>query len=397
MSFDNKKIYYLNALLQISLAINDSLELTDVMTQVVFYARSLVRSDQAITLLWNGRRNQFEIGASTEPNLLNLETGGLVEIAKHILNSSTSHQYDNYDSNEDNCHVTGFQSHVGVPIHHAGIGLGVLFALCYESTQFTDSEVDPLNALANMAAIGIRNARLMSSLREINEIKTSIMGVTANDLTTPLNELNSSIHELTETLTNPSQKQLDAWQHINQSIVKMQSQVASLEKYERLTKATNYEPYPCDLNSIVKIVAREFQGATAFKSQRFIITTAEQNLIIYGDHLLLRDAIGTFVNHAIDRSEAGQTIQLGTSICKHHYHVFICDTGNPLSVEEQYYLSHSFVQSEGKTSPVGEGLNFQLAKRIVEQHGGSIDVLMGNGNEVRLLFPKEGIPAIPID
>ena len=395
MSSNNGKNYHLNALLQISLAINDSLELPDVLTQVAFYTRALAESNQAIILLWNGRRNKFEIGASTLPDMLNLETDGLVKIAKRILDNSFSLQQQN-DTNDD-IELANFRSFIGVPIHHAGIGLGVIFALCHQPSRFHEYDAGPLKALANMAAIGIRNARLVGSLREINEIKSSIMGGTAHDLTEPLDELNDNISQLTTTLIEPTSEQIEAWQRINQSIVKMQQQVASLQKYERLTKATSYEPYPCDLNRIVQIVAREFQGAAAVKSQRFIISLVGQSLIVYGDQLLLRDAIGTFVNRAIERSKLGQPIQLATSITENHYIILIQDTGESLTAEEKKYLSHTFIQRENGISTPESGLSLQLVKRIVEQHGGSIDISTDSGNEICLLFPKEGLPAIPVD
>jgi signal transduction histidine kinase len=99
----------------------------------------------------------------------------------------------------------------------------------------------------------------------------------------------------------------------------------------------------------------------------------------------LKLALGHILRNAYDAMPAGGTVTLATSAAGGGIEISVADTGEgiPASIASQIF--EPFITSK----PRGVGLGLTLAKRIVEAHGGSIDLSSseGKGTTVKFKFP----------
>ncbi len=109
---------------------------------------------------------------------------------------------------------------------------------------------------------------------------------------------------------------------------------------------------------------------------------------------LFERAIANLVDNALKFCPAGATITLNAVATGDEVQVSVSDTGPGISAADLPHLFDRFYQSRQSVAPAtgegGKGLGLAIVKRIVELHGGQVDVtsLAGAGTRVRLVLPR---------
>jgi two-component system, sensor histidine kinase and response regulator len=120
-----------------------------------------------------------------------------------------------------------------------------------------------------------------------------------------------------------------------------------------------------------------------------------------GDRLELRRLVGNLIGNAIKFTDAGSiTIRLYNSSSKNPSPdagkewvvIEVEDTGYGIATEDLPHLFERFRQ--GKHKRAGSGLGLHLSHRIVEIHGGTIEVTseLGKGSTFTVSLPKGDPP-----
>ena len=111
---------------------------------------------------------------------------------------------------------------------------------------------------------------------------------------------------------------------------------------------------------------------------------------------LFERAIANLVDNALKFCPAGAAIALGAAVVGSEVQVIVSDTGPGIAPTDLPHLFDRFYQSRQSVAPAtgegGKGLGLAIVKRIVELHGGRVDVesLPGTGTTVRLTLPGAG-------
>ncbi len=396
MSKDVTDQKHLNALLQISLAINDSLELPDVLTQVVYYTRTLIGCDHAVILLWDGKRGQFEGEVSTASEQI-LNTGNQTgAISAHWAIDKGEAKIVDFLGGEKNKEAPiqpspPTQTYAWAPIRHAGIGLGILYALYHQPQKINGDTPAILEALANIAAIAIRNAKLVGSLRQSGELRHAIIQIATNDINYPLQKLTKSVQNLISQIPSPANKNSEAIDSIQTALFQMEQLTQTLDKYNRLVVTSEYETFPCDLNHLAQQVVREFQESVARKSIPLQIELSRRQLMIYGDQIALRDAIGALARDVINNTPPGKSLRFCTSFDQDHFIVRVMGSHLSYSSEQLDKLFRRFANPMETTHLGEDELSFFLVWRILEQHEATLlsEVSPDNHMAYSIYFPAE--------
>jgi signal transduction histidine kinase len=109
---------------------------------------------------------------------------------------------------------------------------------------------------------------------------------------------------------------------------------------------------------------------------------------------LFERAIANLVDNALKFCPAGATITLGAVTIGNEVHVSVSDTGPGIPAADLPHLFDRFYQSRQSVAPAtgegGKGLGLAIVKRIVELHGGRVDVTSpaGAGTCVLLILPR---------
>jgi signal transduction histidine kinase len=375
---DDATVSLLGSLLQISLAINASLDLTDILTQVTNSTRRLVGCDRSGVVLWDSDKAQFEVGASTDLDdvviqQLCQDSGASRWILEH------GKPFVVPDTRPDPLSATflamepHIRAYAGVPLRHADEPLGVLYVLFDQPRRFDQGELPVMQALADIAAIAVHNAQLVRALQRMNEFKDTLMQLAAHDLRNPLSEAIGFLCLLVEDLGDLGPENSDYVARIQRALQRVDRLIESMLMHERATTG-QLERQPCDLNGVVELVALEFEPVAAQKSQYLRLERAPRPLVVHGDALLLQQAIGNLVSNAIRYTPAERQITVQTQDGIDEYSVIVRDTGPGISPEDQQKLFRPFVRLKSAGRERGRGLGLSLVKTVVERHGGRISV-----------------------
>jgi signal transduction histidine kinase len=375
---DDATVSLLGSLLQISLAINASLDLGDILIQVTSSTRKLIGCDRSSVVLWNADKALFEVGASTDVDdavsqQLYQDGGASHWILEHgrpfVVPDTTQDPFSAAQLSTEH----GILAYAGVPLRHADEPLGVLYALFNQPRRFDQGELPVMQALADIAAIAVRNAQLVRALQTMNEFKDTLMQMAAHDLRNPLSEAIGFLHLLVEHLGDISPEEEDYVARVQRALHRVDRLIEAILMHERATTG-QLDRQPCDLNSIAELVALEFEPVAAQKSQDLKLERAAEPLVVHGDALLLQQAIGNLVSNAIRYMLPGGQVTIQTRHGGDEYLVTVRDTGPGISPEDQQKLFRPFVRLKSAGRERGSGLGLSLVKTVVERHGGRISV-----------------------
>ena len=111
---------------------------------------------------------------------------------------------------------------------------------------------------------------------------------------------------------------------------------------------------------------------------------------------LFERAIANLVDNALKFCPTGATITLNAVATGDEVQVSVSDTGPGIPAADLPHLFDRFYQSRQSVAPAtgegGKGLGLAIVKRIVELHGGQVDVtsLAGAGTRVLFMLPRAG-------
>jgi PAS domain S-box-containing protein len=280
-------------------------------------------------------------------------------------------------------------STVGVPVTWREEFLGVLTVAAESPRTFSESDAEQLGLLATQAAIAVRNARLVGSLRELNEFKDAVMGIVAHDLRGPLTHMTGFLDLLAKDLGELTDRQ-DRWLGIIRgAVLRMEELIKGILSYRRLTLEGEIKREPCDLNEIASTVAGESESAAVQKSHGLTVSPAPEELRVLGDDLLLREAVGNLLSNAIKYTPPGGTITVRAEGGDGEAGILVVDTGPGIDEQDQNRLFQPFVRLKSAGSEKGVGLGLSLVKTIIERHGGRLTVesTVGSGSTFGFWLP----------
>jgi signal transduction histidine kinase len=156
---------------------------------------------------------------------------------------------------------------------------------------------------------------------------------------------------------------------------------------EQLTLERHLQPVlaPVDLNQILRDVRKLLSHGLLSSQIRLVGELAEDLPITMGDANQLKQAFLNIIQNAIQSMPDGGTITVSTAQRGQNIVVRIDDTGPGIPNDVMDKLFMPFFT----TRKTGSGLGLAVTKRIVENHGGEIEVMseVGKGTTFEVALP----------
>jgi signal transduction histidine kinase len=128
---------------------------------------------------------------------------------------------------------------------------------------------------------------------------------------------------------------------------------------------------PSDIPALVGSVAR---SASFEAGGRQVDVAVPRDLVLDIDPELLRPALTNVVRNALAYSPASARVEVRAREDEGHLAVDVSDHGPGLTPEEREAIFDRFVRGAAAHNRRGAGLGLFIARRMVEAHGGSVDV-----------------------
>jgi signal transduction histidine kinase len=381
-------------LLQISLAINAELDLKDLLDMIVRSTRELTGCEDASIVLWCHREAYFKIGASTNigPTVSGRvrQTGGasrwVVEHGRPVIVKDT--RQDPFVANPM-IPESRVLAYTGVPIKQGDNVRGVLYALYCRVHQTSSKELWVMEQAAAIAAAAIHNADLVDSLRDLNAFKSAMMQTLVHDLRNPLCSIAMVFELLQLEMDQPSPEFQKWFRAIQRQISRMEGLITSILNYEKINSVDDIERNQIDLNLLARDAVSDLKETAFQKSHGLILDLSSRPVRVYGNRVMLREAIDNLVINAIKYTPCGGSITVRTRRKDKDCVLEVQDTGPGIAPKDQKILFQPFVRLDSESQEKGSGLGLSLVKRILERHAGmvTIESSPGKGSGFSLHLP----------
>lgn len=395
------------SLASVSRTINSTLNLDEALSVVTREACVLMRAKMCSLMMLDETGRWLDLRAShgagrtyiSKPRLGMEESllGVVVRRKKpvQVANVQTSTRYQNVDV----ARREGLVSLLSVPLVFAAQAIGTLNVYTGIAYNFSNEEIRILSAMAELSAIAIEKARLYERIVDVEEQlrqneKLSALGLlaaeVAHEIRNPLTVMKMLYHSLDLKFPARDPRARDA-QIIDEKIEHLNKIVEHILDFARTS-----EPHlaPVDLNQLVDELGLLVRHKLKHQNVE-LIRKLEQGLPpVMGDATQLEQVFLNLILNAAEAMTDGGRLtitsrlesaspQRGDSTC---VVMEFEDTGKGMSDEQRRQAFKSMLQS---TKPKGSGLGLAIVGRIVEAHGGRVEVrsTRGRGTTMRVLLP----------
>ena len=304
--------------------------------------------------------------------------------------------------------VLGLRSIICEPLKVHDEVLGVLYLDSSISKRFSDDHKEILPSFAAQAAICVENIRLFDAREEAlrrehaeqaralelqvyKETMSSFMSIASHDLKGPLTVMKTGMALLKR--TSPSENQLNVIGDLEQAVERASRLVSTYLDIQKLEEGHQLaiSPRPVSLKSLLQneidlvLAPLETHRRDGF---HFRVEVPESTQI-KGDPSRLSQIFGNLIENAVKYSPRGGSIALKWERDGKFDLITVADQGLGMSEEGQKKLFARFVRLEQDRSIRGTGLGLFIVRRLVESHGGRIEVESqeGDGTTFRVFLP----------
>jgi PAS domain S-box-containing protein len=227
--------------------------------------------------------------------------------------------------------------------------------------------------------------------REQVKMLQHLISDTSHDLKTPLATLNNSLYLLKRSISDPERR--DHYAEVLQSqvtnLTKILEDMDSMSRLDGASDAFVFEPV--DLNDFVRHIVDEHETLALDKAQQLRFEAGDSIPRLLVDQTKLRRAITNLLTNALNYTQEGGQIDARVFRREADVVIEIGDNGTGISQQELALIFDRFYRSEAsrKLYSNGSGLGLAISKKIVESHGGTIEVEseIGAGSRFRIILP----------
>jgi signal transduction histidine kinase len=234
-------------------------------------------------------------------------------------------------------------------------------------------------------------------LKELDQAKDEFLSLASHQLRTPLTTIKGYLSMILEGDAGKlSATQKEFTEYAFDGSERMVRLISDLLDVSRMSAGRFViQPKATDVNEMMRSEVQQLQSHAEAKGLHLTLVAPAAPLPpVMLDENKTRQVIMNFVDNAIYYTEKGSVTAL-LSVKGNKIHVEVRDTGMGVPPEAQKHLFSKFYRANNaqKSRPDGTGLGLFLAKRVIEDQGGSIifSSVLGKGS----IFGFE-LPLVPV-
>ncbi len=232
---------------------------------------------------------------------------------------------------------------------------------------------------------------MAQDLSKTEEIRRSLVADVAHELRTPLSNIRGYLEAIRDGVVSPDAATLDSMHEEVQLLTRLIEDLQELALAEsgQLTLHIQH----CDLSDLVRKAVAAVQPHADAKGISIGVApldTAE----VQADPGRIGQVLRNLLVNATNYTPSGGAVQVTVSPVRDGVEVSVQDSGPGIPPEDLPYLFERFYRVDKSRSRAtgGVGLGLTIAKRLVEAHGGAINVRSqaGSGSTFYFTLPSNG-------
>jgi len=402
----------LQALGDVSQAVNSTLDLETVLTTIVGRAVQLSRTDAGAIYVFDETRQEFKLRATygmSEDMIVaitdrRIGTGdahiGPAAVERRPIQVPDIQNEPSSPVNDINLRE-GYRAVLIIPLLRPDHIVGALVVRRKSPGEFPQSTIDLLETFADQSVVAIQNARLFSEIEEkgkqlavASQHKSQFLANMSHELRTPLNAILGYTELILDGIygeaPEKAQAVLKRVESNGRHLLGLINDVLDLSKIEAGQLTLTLTDY--SMKDVLYNVFSAVEPLANDKKLGFKVEAQPDMPKGHGDERRLTQVVLNLVGNAIKFSDAGSVI-IKASSTNGSFTVAVQDNGPGISKADQGKIFEEFQQADNSATKKkgGTGLGLSISRRIVEMHGGKlwVESEIGKGSVFSFTLPVQ--------
>jgi signal transduction histidine kinase/DNA-binding response OmpR family regulator len=280
-----------------------------------------------------------------------------------------------------------------LPLVGRGRTLGFLALAQVKGRMTPCADPSLIVSLAGRAAVALDNARLYQDIQDADRRKNEFLSMLAHELRNPLAPIRNAVHILRSC---PRDNATFEWARdvIDRQANQLARLVDDLLDVSRITQGKiRLRAEAVDIGRVVARAVETSRPLIDARKHHLNVQTPSEPLWAMADEVRLAQVLGNLLNNAAKYTDEGGQIWLSVEAVNHDIVFRVRDNGVGISADMQSSIFELFTQSERSLdrSQGGLGIGLTLVRRIVEMHGGQVQVKsdgLNQGSEFIVRIPE---------
>jgi PAS domain S-box-containing protein len=278
---------------------------------------------------------------------------------------------------------------------HTRIWLFIEITAIYSDVNVTTGYIAVMNDITLIKKAEILLQRSIEKERMLNRLKTQFISLASHQFRTPLATLRSSIDLLDLKLDtkNPEEFITLFWRYKHVLFREIERMSELMENILDISRMEEEKIQLKKCRSSLQTFMTEFvascqEPGPEGRSLLYRNDAPEDEINI--DPVLIRNALRNIISNAYKYSLGRCPPELTVSLCNDKFHITVKDYGIGIPEMEQPLLFTSFFRAHNTKHLPGCGLGLMISKRLIEAHGGEINIKSedGAGCQVTIMLPR---------
>lgn len=269
---------------------------------------------------------------------------------------------------------------LGAPlVARDGRNMGLLQLADKAEGAFTPDDEAVLMQVAQMAAVAIDNARLVDDLQVADRRKDEFLSVLAHELRNPLAPIRSGLH-LMKVAHHDARIVGRAREIMERQIAQMVRLIDDLMDLTRISRGKLLvQKRRVALDDVLRIAVETSQPLIEQAGHAFTLDVPADAVFVEADETRLAQVFANLLNNAAKYTPQGGRVGLSVERCGDQVQIAVADNGVgiPPAMLGQVFDMFTQVDRSLEQAQGGLGIGLNIARRLVEKHGGRIEAESG--------------------
>jgi len=218
---------------------------------------------------------------------------------------------------------------------------------------------------------------MVTEIGSVEMLRTDFVNNFSHEFKTPIASIRGFAKALKwDDLTEQEREEyLDIIISESERLSALSSNVLYLSKIENQAILTEQQNY--NLSEQIRLVIALLDHK--FSEKQLGIIFDSQEYFINGNQEMLKQVWINLLDNAIKFSPNGGKIEVAISQDNEKTYISVSNEGEPIPPDVQAHIFDRFYQGDKSHATAGNGLGLSIVKKIVDLHGGSIEVSSANG------------------
>lgn len=284
----------------------------------------------------------------------------------------------------------GIKSIIYIPLSYKNKAIGVLVVRSDKETGFASNEPDILKLFGSMASLAIRKTQLYDEAKKALEVRDLFLSMAAHEFRTPITTISGYVQLLASKIPENLSPQSRWVEELSWETNRLASLVNELLEISRIKGGQfQYIWRECHLANVLERAIAEFRFSYPDRKLVFENRLKDNQDIVVGDFDKLLQVVANLLDNAAKFSPPATEIIVSLKAKSPNLVLTVRDLGLGIDSKDLSKVFEGFYRG-GNISGEGMGLGLFLAKSIVAQHRGFIDIQskLNKGTIVRVELPR---------